>query len=73
MAGTDIMVTYKVFLCSLIDIVVRVLREGEFWRDMGFWYHLNAKKGDIFSELWVFMGFSDGFLCRSWPCANICI
>jgi hypothetical protein len=76
MAGTDVMVSFKVFLCSLIDIVVRVLREGEFWRDMAFWYHLEAsvcfaRKGDIFSELWVFMGFSDGFLCRSWPCANI--
>jgi hypothetical protein len=60
------MVTFKVFLCSLIDIVVRVLREGEFWRDMAFWYHLEAsacfaKKGTFFQNcgfLWVFqMGF----------------
>jgi hypothetical protein len=66
MAGTDIMVTFKVFLCSLIDIVVRVLREGGFWRDMAFRYHLEAsvcfaRKGDIFQNcgfLWVFqMGF----------------
>jgi hypothetical protein len=56
-----------VFLCSLIDIVVRVLREGEFWRDMAFWYHLEAsvffgqKRGQFFQNcgfLWVFqMGF----------------